>query len=48
MPNYVGKYAYVRSLRDGVILKDFKNNAMGLAESVGYYRGVMDSIKVKK
>ncbi|MBO5642654.1 MAG: sugar phosphate isomerase/epimerase [Kiritimatiellae bacterium] len=28
--------------------KDFKNNAMGLAESVGYYRGVMDSIKVKK
>lgn len=28
--------------------KDFNNNAMGLAESVGYYRGVMDSIKVKK
>ena len=28
--------------------KDFNDNAMGLAESVGYYRGVMDSIKVKK
>ena len=24
--------------------KDFKDNAMGLAESVGYYRGVMDCI----
>ena len=28
--------------------KDFDNNAMGLAESIGYYRGVMDSIKVNK
>lgn len=27
--------------------KDFSDNAMGLAESVGYYRGCMDSIKAK-
>ncbi|MBO7720801.1 MAG: DUF1080 domain-containing protein [Kiritimatiellae bacterium] len=27
--------------------RDFEDNAMGLAESVGYYRGVMDSVKVK-
>lgn len=27
--------------------KDFNDNAMALAESVGYYRGVMDSIKTK-
>ena len=25
--------------------KDFKDNAMALAESIGYYRGVMDSVK---
>ena len=27
--------------------KDFKNNRMALAESIGYYRGVMDTIKPK-
>lgn len=27
--------------------RDFKNNAMGLAESMGYYRGVADSIECK-
>ena len=35
---------------DGLALieyeRDYENNAMGLAESLGYYRGVIDALNI--